>query len=37
MVVMLLDHTRDFVHAGGFFADPTDLSRASAPLFLTRW
>jgi uncharacterized membrane protein len=35
MVAMLLDHTRDY------FADPsispTDLTRASAALFLTRW
>jgi len=35
MIIMLLDHTRDFVHTGGF--DPTDLSKTNAALFLTRW
>lgn len=37
MVVMMLDHTRDFVHWGAFTLDPTDLTRTTAPLFLTRW
>src|SRR3954465_146692 len=36
MVVMLLDHTRDFVHSGGFQFDPTDLSKTTPPIFLTR-
>jgi uncharacterized membrane protein len=38
MVVMMLDHTRDFVHRyvlQGF--DPTDLAHTSVKLFLTRW
>ncbi len=35
MMIMLLDHTRDFVHTGGF--DPTDLTKTNAALFLTRW
>jgi uncharacterized membrane protein len=35
MVVMLLDHTRDYAHVGGF--DPTDLTQTSVSLFLTRW
>jgi len=38
MVIMMLDHTRDFVHRyalQGF--DPTDLAHTSAKLFLTRW
>jgi uncharacterized membrane protein len=37
MVLMLIDHTRDFVHSATFEYDPTDLSKASAALFLTRW
>src|SRR6266851_2236141 len=37
MVVMMLDHTRDFVHSGGLQFDPTDLTRTTVALFLTRW
>jgi uncharacterized membrane protein len=37
MVIMLLDHTRDFVYSGGFTRDPTDLATTTVPLFLTRW
>jgi len=35
MILMALDHTRDFLGTSG--VNPTDLSRASAALFLTRW
>ncbi len=38
MVIMMLDHTRDFVHRyalQGF--DPTDLAHTSVKLFFTRW
>jgi uncharacterized membrane protein len=37
MMIMLLDHTRDFVHWGGLQFDPTDLSRTYPALFFTRW
>ena len=37
MVIMMLDHTRDFVHYGGLLSDPTDLNTTTTALFLTRW
>lgn len=37
MVIMVLDHTRDFFHRDLWQYAPEDLSRASAALFLTRW
>jgi uncharacterized membrane protein len=37
MMLMLLDHTRDFVHHGSMTSDPTDLSTTTIPLFFTRW
>jgi uncharacterized membrane protein len=37
MVVMLLDHTRDFVHYASWQFDPTDLTRTNPALFFTRW
>ena len=37
MVIMMLDHTRDFVHSGSFLFDPTDLSKTTPALFFTRW
>src|SRR5713101_7116241 len=35
MVVMALDHTRDFFTNAHF--DPLDLNRTDAALFMTRW
>jgi uncharacterized membrane protein len=37
MVVMLLDHTRDYVHADALRFDPTQLAQTTPALFLTRW
>jgi uncharacterized membrane protein len=37
MVVMLLDHTRDFTHATALKFDPTDLTQTNVALFFTRW
>src|SRR5215208_1348904 len=37
MVIMMLDHTRDFVHSGAFRFDPTDLTQTTTAVFLTRW
>ena len=37
MVIMALDHVRDYFHSATPFFDPTDLTKTNAPLFLTRW
>ena len=37
MVIMMLDHTRDFIHSGALLFDPLDLSKTTTALFLTRW
>jgi len=37
MVIMMLDHTRDFVHSGALLFDPTDLTQTTTAIFLTRW
>src|SRR3954467_9075000 len=38
MVVMALDHTRDFFHAGAIAGqNPLDLTSTTPALFLTRW
>jgi len=37
MMIMLLDHTRDFVYHNGLTIDPTDLSSTTIPLFFSRW
>jgi uncharacterized membrane protein len=37
MVIMLLDHTREFVHADAVRFSPTDLTKTTAVLFFTRW
>ena len=37
MIVMALDHVRDFFHQGAMSFSPEDLSRTTTALFLTRW
>src|ERR1700722_5322024 len=37
MIIMALDHTRDFVHRGAQLYSPLDLDQTSAIIFLTRW
>ncbi|MEP7149536.1 MAG: heparan-alpha-glucosaminide N-acetyltransferase domain-containing protein, partial [Acidobacteriota bacterium] len=36
-MIMLLDHTRDYVHHGALSYDPTDMATTTVPLFFTRW
>lgn len=37
MVIMALDHTRDYVNSSALLFSPDDLSRTTAALFFTRW
>src|SRR5882672_9249809 len=37
MIIMALDHVRDYFHADAFLYNPTDLSQTNALLFFTRW
>jgi uncharacterized membrane protein len=37
MVVMALDHVRDFFHHDAFVHDPLDITTTSPVLFFTRW
>ena len=37
MVVMVLDHVRDFFHADAHFFDPCDPELSSPAIFFTRW
>ncbi len=37
MIVMALDHVRDFIHRGAMSQSPTDLTTTTPILFLTRW
>lgn len=37
MVIMLLDHTREFVHREALNFDPADLTKTNALIFFTRW
>ena len=37
MVIMMLDHTRDFAHFQATAFDPTDVAKTTTILFFTRW
>jgi uncharacterized membrane protein len=37
MIIMLLDHTRDFMHAGALQSDPTNPATTTIAVFFTRW
>lgn len=37
IIIMALDHVRDYFHAYSYVHDPTDLQHTSVPIFLTRW
>lgn len=37
MMIMMLDHTRDFVHADALLSDPTNPETTTAVVFFTRW
>jgi uncharacterized membrane protein len=37
MIIMALDHVRDFIHAGAMSFSPEDLTRTTPILFFTRW
>jgi uncharacterized membrane protein len=37
MIVMALDHVRDFIHRAAMSSSPTDLVRTTPVLFFTRW
>ena len=37
MVIMALDHVRDYFHVEGMTGDPTNLATTTPFLFFTRW
>jgi uncharacterized membrane protein len=37
MIIMALDHVRDYFHADSFLFDPLDLSKTTVILYFTRW
>ena len=37
MILMALDHVRDFLHRAAMTTSPTDLSQTTALIFFTRW
>lgn len=37
MIIMLLDHVREYIHTDAFKYNPLDLSKTNTILFFTRW
>jgi uncharacterized membrane protein len=37
MIIMALDHVRDYFHFSAYYFDPADPVHSSLPLFFTRW
>lgn len=37
MIIMALDHIRDYFHYSAFYFDPTDPTQTTLPIFLTRF
>src|ERR1044072_1224932 len=37
IIIMALDHVRDYFHADAYLYNPTNLAQTSAFLFFTRW
>jgi uncharacterized membrane protein len=37
MIIMALDHTRDYFHNSAFLSNPEDLAHTNVLLFFTRW
>ena len=37
MIIMALDHVRDYFNADSFMMDPTDLTKTNVAFFATRW
>ena len=37
MVIMAIDHVRDFIHQGAYLDDPLNISTTTPVLFFTRW
>src|SRR5688572_16806836 len=37
MIIMAIDHTRDFFHWPASFSDPLDANTTTIPIYFTRW
>lgn len=37
MIIMALDHARDYFHISVHFFDPTDPTQSTLPIYFSRW